>query len=152
MGVPSEEQAAMVEVDITLPVSFTLQRVDPTPCWTSEALPGQLKFTGSAPPGQYVQFDFAGVFAKKAVRQIPVVTRSADGTGRNGDGAPTAPYPAALAFPGYPRGQAPIPGVTASSGGGRKAVVWAGRILVVAGALVVAGLLVYRRRDRLRRL
>jgi hypothetical protein len=151
MGVPSEEQAAMVEVDIVLPASFTLQRVDPTPGWQSTTLPGELKYNGNAPQGQYVQFDFAGIFHEKAVLQIPVTTRAADGTVRNWDGAPAAPWPAALAFPGYARGTAPIPGVTAPGGGSRRILVWAGRILVVAGALVVAGLLVYRRRGGLRR-
>jgi len=146
MGVPSEELAPMVEVDISLPVSFTLQRVDPTPGWQSSSSPGQLRFTGNAPPGQYAQFDFAGTFAKKAVLQIPVITRAADGTVRNWDGAPSQPFPAALAFPGYARGTAPIPGVTAATNGGRRALVWAGRVLVVAGAVVVTGLLIARRR------
>ena len=145
MGVPSEELAPMVEVDIALPASFSLERVDPTPGWQSSPAPGHLTFTGNAPQGQYVQFDFAGVFGQKAVLEIPVITRAADGTVRNWDGAPAAPYPAALAFPGYPRGTAPIPGVT-SGPGGHRTLVWAARIFVLIGAIVVAGLLVTRRR------
>jgi hypothetical protein len=146
MGVPSEQQAAMVEVDISLPASFTLERVDPTPGWQSSSSPGQLKFTGNAPTGQYVQFDFAGIFSKKAVLEIPVTTKAADGSLQIWDGGPTSSFPASLAFPGYPRGKAPIPGVTATGPGGRRALVWAGRVLVVLGVVVLAAVFVARRR------
>ncbi len=135
----------MVGVDIVMPPSFHLIRLDQTPGWTSTSSQGTLHFTGgNAPQGTYVQFTFAGTFAKKAVLLLPVTTHAADRTERQWAGQPSDPFPAALLFPGYPRGQAPIPGVT-SSASGTKLLTWAGRVLVVAGAVALIVLAVVRR-------
>src|ERR1700738_3725859 len=87
LGVPSEEPAAMTAVDIALPPDFTLSRLDQTPGWQSASTPPTLHFTGgNAPQGTYVQFTFAGTFAKKAVLLLPVTTHAVDGTVVHWDG------------------------------------------------------------------
>ncbi|HSS12076.1 MAG TPA: hypothetical protein VLL25_19475, partial [Acidimicrobiales bacterium] len=152
LGVPSEEQAPMTQVDVVLPADFKLVRLDQTPGWQGSSGPGELRFTGgNAPQGTYVQFTFAGVFEKRRVIELPVTTHAADGLIRQWNQAPTDPWPAALIFPGYPRGQAPIPGVpgTGTGGGqGHKVLVWGGRAIVVAVAITVVALMLARRRRR----
>jgi hypothetical protein len=149
LGVPSEEQAAMVGVDVTLPPSFALQRVDPTPGWQSTTVDGQLRYTGNTAPGQFALFVFHGVFDKQALIEIPVITRAADGTVRDWNGSPRQLYPAAFVCPGYARGSCPVGGSSGMSG--RKLLTWAGRLLVILGAVTVAVLLFRRRGATARR-
>jgi len=149
LGVPSEQPSPMVEIDVTLPASFTLQRVDPAPLWQETTTPGQLRFyDGNVPQGGYAQFTFSGVFAKKAVVELPVITRAADGTTIDWDQAPTGTLPAAVMFPGYPSGSAPIPGVvlsgTTTSSGWVPLLVAV--VLIVLGVAVAYGVVTVRRR------
>ena len=81
----------------------------------------------------------------------PVTTRQADGTERRWDGKPSAVSPAALLFPGYPRGHAPVPGAGTTTPSGRSLLTWGGRLVVVAGALTLIGLALARRRRAGRR-
>jgi uncharacterized protein YcnI len=149
LDVPAEEQAPMVGVDITLPADFQLLRLDQTPNWRSSSGPGVLHFNGGpVAQGGFVQFTFSGIFAKKAVLLLPVTVHGADGSERHWDGKPTDPFPATYAFPGYPVGKAPIPGLAATStSSGRSLLLWAGRILVVGGAVTLITLFVLRRRS-----
>jgi uncharacterized protein YcnI len=122
LGVPSELPSPMVEIDVTLPTGFTLQRVDSVPGWQESTTPGHIRYAGGdVAQGGYALFTFSGVFAVKAVVPVPVVTRAADGTTVDWDQPPTGALPAAVAFPGYPLGSSPIPGVAAAgttTGGG----------------------------------
>jgi hypothetical protein len=151
LGVPSEQPSPMVEIDVTLPPNFTLRRVDPVPGWQETTTPGRLRFYhGNVPQGGYAQFTFSGVFAHKAVVELPVITRAADGTTIDWDQAPTGTLPAAVIFPGYPAGSAPIPGValpgsTTSGGWGPLVVVLV--VLVVGGAAGCVVVAVRRRRS-----
>jgi len=137
LGVPSEQPSPMVEIDVTLPPGFTLHQVDPIPGWQETTTPGQLRyFDGNVPQGGYAQFTFSGVFARKEVAELPVITRAADGTTIDWNQSPTARLPAAIMFPGYPVGAAPVPGVvlpgsTTNSG-------W-GPLVVVVGLLALGG-------------
>jgi hypothetical protein len=148
--VPAEEPSPMVGVDLFLPPGFTLLRLDQTPGWKSTSSPGALHFDGGpAPQGAFVQFTFSGIFAKKAVLLLPCTIRGQDGTERHWDGKATDHFPAVYVFPGYPVGQAPIPGLSSpSSSSGRSLLIWAGRVLVVAGALTMTGLALARRKSR----
>jgi hypothetical protein len=147
--VPAEEPSPMVGVDLFLPPGFTLLRLDQTPGWKSTSSPGALHFDGGpAPQGDFVQFTFAGIFAKKAVLLLPVTIRGQDGSQRHWDGKLSDHFPAVPVFAGYPVGQAPIPGLPSSSSGGRQLLTWAGRVLVVAGAITMTGLALARRRSR----
>ena len=124
LGVPAETVAPMVGVDIDMPADFTLTRLDQTPGWKSTATPGALHFTittGSAPLGTYVDFTFAGIFPKKAVLLLPVTTHAQDGTEQQWNGKLTDRWPAAVVFPGYPVGKAPIAGLSTSSTSTRPA-------------------------------
>src|ERR1700722_6226463 len=140
----------MVEIDVSLPGTFALQRVDPVPGWQESTTAGHLRFfDGNVPQGGYAQFTFSGVFATKAVVELPVITRAADGTTIDWDQAPTGSLPAAVMFPGYPDGSSPIPGVVlagSSSGGG-----WGPLVVAVAALVVLAagGYVVARRRRSL---
>ena len=139
----------MIGVDVALPPDFTLVRLDQTPGWQSTSAAGELHFNGGpAPQGTYVQFTFAGVFAKKEVLSLPVTTRASDGTSRHWQDKASGPFPGAYLFPGYPVGKAPIPTGLSSGSGGTSAVTVAGRILVVAGAVILLGLAVVRKQRR----
>jgi len=108
LGVPSEEPAGMVAVEVRLPPTFRLDRVDPTPGWTASASPSSVSFRGgAAPQGAFVAFSFAGVFADRGTEALDVVTTAADGTVRHWDGRPTDPFPAPVVFAGTepPAGQ-----------------------------------------------
>jgi hypothetical protein len=114
LGVPSEEwHTPLTEVDVTMPAEFRFAGIaQTTPGWQGTASGNQLRFTGSAPEGQYVQFTLNGTFVKKKVLMILTTVISGDGTTRRYNDFPTrGSWPAALVFPGYPRGEAPIPGV-----------------------------------------
>jgi hypothetical protein len=145
-GVPSEEPGSMVEVELALPADLALQRVNPTPGWSHETTAGGIRFFGGdVPQGQYVQFSFVGVFSHKRIVEMPVLTRSSLGLVRNWTGGA---WPPALAFPGYPRGTAPIGG---SSGPGTATLVrWGGTILMAGGAVALIVLLMARRRRPVR--
>jgi uncharacterized protein YcnI len=149
LGVPSEEPSPLVGIDVYLPADFTLLRLDQTPGWRSSSAPGVLRFDGGdLPQGSYVQFTFSGIFPKKAVVALPVTTHQADGSERQWDGNPTAKSPAALLFPGYARGRAPGPSLLAQPPSGQSLLKWGGRVIVVAGALVLLWLTIARRRRR----
>jgi uncharacterized protein YcnI len=141
LGVPSEQPSPMVEIDVTLPPDFTLRHVDSIPGWEETTSPGGLRyFDGNVPQGGYAQFTFSGVFSVKKVEEVPVITRAADGTTVDWDQSPTAPRPAAIVFPGYPVGSAPVPGVVlplGTTGGGWGPLVWGLALLVLAGGVVV---------------
>lgn len=152
LGVPAETVAPMVGVDIDMPADFTLTRLDQTPGWKSAATPGALHFTittGSAPLGTYVDFTFAGIFPKKAVLLLPVTTHAQDGTEQQWNGKLTDRWPAAVVFPGYPVGKAPIAGLsTSSTSHAQRLETLAIRVLVLGGALVLIVLALVRRRNR----
>ena len=152
LGVPSEEPASLVGVDVYLPADFTLLRLDQTPGWRSSSGPGVLHFDGgNLPQGSYVEFTFAGIFARKAVVALPVTTHQADGTERLWDGTATAKSPAALLFPGYPRGSDPVPGPPAKLPTARSLLTWGARAIVVAGSLTLIWVALARRRRAARR-
>lgn len=148
LGVPSESPSPMVEVDVTLPGDFTLQRVDSVPGWQEQTTAGAIRFYGGdVPQGGYAQFIFSGVFAAKKVVEVPVVTKAADGTTVDWNQRPGQLFPAAVALPGYPLGASPIPGLTAgsSSGGARYLPVAIG--VAAAGGAALAYAAVRRRRS-----
>jgi hypothetical protein len=147
LGVPSELPSSMVEIDVTLPHDFTLQRVDPVAGWQETTTPGQLRyFGGNVPQGGYAQFTFSGIFARKEVIEIPVITRAANGAEVNWDQPPTSRLPAAVMFPGYPLGASPIAnaGLPQATNGSSFAPLLAVVAALGGGALVVC--LVLRRR------
>jgi hypothetical protein len=153
LGVPSEQPSPMVEIDVTLPPDFSLHQVDPIPGWQETTTPGQIRyFDGNVPQGGYAQFTFSGVFTKKEVAEVPVITRAADGTTIDWNQSPTERLPAAIMFPGYPVGAAPVPGVvlpgsTTNSGWGPLEVVVG---LLILGGGVAFGVTASRRRARRR--
>jgi uncharacterized protein YcnI len=150
LGVPSEQPSPLVGIDVSLPPDFTLLRVDSLPGWQSDSGLGRLRFfNGNVAQGGYAQFTFSGVFSQKRVVSLPIVTRAADGTAVDWSGPPSSLHPAALLFPGYPPGSAPVPGLAAagSRGGGSLVVVSA----VAAAAALGLGLLVARRPGRVSR-
>jgi uncharacterized protein YcnI len=150
--VPAEEPSPMVGVDLVLPPDVTLTRLDQTPGWKSTSSRGALHFDGGpAAQGTFVQFTFAGLFAKKAVLLVPCTIRGQDGSVRHWNGKLSDPFPAVPIFPGYPVGQAPIPGLPASSSA-RSVLsdpkVWGGSALFIGGALLMVRLAVVSRRSR----
>jgi hypothetical protein len=150
LGVPSEEPSHMVEIDVTLPADFSLQRVDTVPGWKIDSSPGRLRFfDGDIPQGGYAQFTFAGVFHEKRVVELPVTTRAADGTTVNWDQARGGVHPAAEAYPGYAPGAAPVPGAIVSgrsAGGGRRVAALSASVIVVGAAAGLAVAAARRRR------
>jgi uncharacterized protein YcnI len=150
LGVPSESPSPMVEVDVTLPSDFALQRVDSVPGWRDQIVTGGIRFfDGNVPQGGYAQFTFAGVFGAKRVVEVPVITKAADGTTVDWDQAPGQTLPAAVVLPGYPVGASPVPGLNVVSGssGGRNLPIAIGASAVLGGALAYA-VLARRRRAR----
>lgn len=149
LGVPSEEPSPMVEIDVTLPPDFSLQRVDQVPGWQEQSAPGQLRFFGgNVAQGGYALFTFSGVFSRKRVVELPVVTRAADGTTVDWDQPPTAMFPAAVVLPGYPEGSAPLAGLAlpgAGSGGGLSPAVVVGIVAALGAAAALAAALRRRR-------
>jgi uncharacterized protein YcnI len=146
--VPAEEPSPMVGVDILLPPDFTLVRFDQTPNWKGSSSQGTLHFIGGpVPQGRFVQFTFAGVFAKKEVLLVTCVIRGQDGSVRRWDGKLSDHFPAVALYPGYTAGEAPIPGQS-SPPRARRLLILGGQTLVVAGALTLAGVAVARRRSR----
>ena len=158
LGVPSEEPAAMVEVDVTIPPDFTLQRLDPVAGWQPASSPGLIRFSGgNVAQGGYAQFTFTGIFAAKRVVQLPLVTRHADGTLVSWNEAPGdgVRHPAVVLYPGFAPGEQrglgagpQAPGLVAASGGGRRSVLFWGGVAVTATGLVLAGQMAARQRRR----
>jgi hypothetical protein len=150
LGVPSEESSPMVEVDVTLPPDFTVTRVDSLPGWQRQSGPRLLRYLqGNVPQGGYAQFVFSGVFAQKGVAVLAVVTKAADGTTVDWNQAQGGARPAAVAFPGYPPGSAPVPGVSLSGSAGRGPGLGIASGAAVGFGLLGLGLVRARRKRRL---
>ncbi len=140
IGIPSEATVAMTGVDIRVPRSYRVIKLEPPPGWMANFREGQIHFShGKVAPGSFALFSFRGEASKRGPLKFSLVIRSADGHSQLWDGVQGKdPYPAPVVYAGVP--------APAASDAGPNVALLAGWGLIALGVGAAVWRVLRRRR------